>query len=150
MSDKKSISEKNDLTKAGQYHYGLGRRKTSTARARVYFDAPKELKGKIYVNDQEVKSYFTITGYAVNTVKPLDIAGVKKSDVLISIKTSGGGKAGQSEAARLAISRALVDRNADFKPVLRAAGFLTRDPRMKERKKPGLRRARRSPQWTKR
>lgn len=146
----KQIKDIVDLTKAGSYHYGLGRRKTSTARARIYFDAAKELKGKFFSNSIDVKSYFPVSSQSANVYKPLEAVGVKKGDIFVTLKISGGGKSGQSEAARLAIARALIESNEDYKPVLRAAGFLTRDPRMKERKKPGLRGARRAPQWTKR
>jgi len=139
-----------DLSNAGKYFYGLGRRKTATAKIRVYFDCPAEMKNKAFINGVAIKDYFASSVELFNIYKPLEIVGVNQKDVFISIKADGGGKTGQSGAARLALSRALIAKESDFRSLLKAVGFLTRDPRMKERKKPGLRRARRAPQWTKR
>ncbi|TRZ77264.1 30S ribosomal protein S9 [bacterium] len=139
-----------DLKTAGKYYYGLGRRKTATAKMRIYFDCPKELKNKALINGIAIKDYFSSSVEMFNIYKPLEIVGVNQKDVFISIKAEGGGKTSQSGAARLAMSRALMNKDADCRSLLKSVGFLTRDPRMRERKKPGLRRARRAPQWTKR
>ena len=143
-------SEEMDISKAGKYFYGLGRRKTATAKIRIYFDCPKEMKNKALINGVAIKDYFASSVELFNVYKPLEIVGIQQKDVFISIKADGGGKTGQSGAARLALSRALIAKESDYRSLLKAVGFLTRDPRMKERKKPGLRRARRAPQWTKR
>jgi small subunit ribosomal protein S9 len=121
-----------------------GRRKTSVAR--VYVQAGQ---GNITINDREAKAYFgndllvTIVNQPFTT---LDAVG--KYDVRVNVR--GGGIAAQAEAIRLAISKALVEENAETRPALKKEGFLTRDPRMVERKKPGRRKARRSFQFSKR
>lgn len=121
-----------------------GRRKTSVAR--IYMQAGQ---GNITINDRDMKSYFsnelleTIVNQPFST---LDAVG--KYDVQVNVH--GGGIAAQAEAIRLAISKALVEENADARPALKKEGFLTRDPRMVERKKPGRRKARRSFQFSKR
>ncbi len=139
-----------NLKDVGRYFYGLGRRKTATAKIRVYFDCPKDLKNKAVINGVPIKNYFSSSVELYNVYKPLEVVGVQQKDIFISIKAEGGGKTGQSEAARLALSRALMVKDIGYRSLLKSMGFLTRDPRMKERKKPGLKRARRAPQWTKR
>ncbi len=130
---------------ATKYVYALGRRKTAIARVKLFAGG----HGKIIVNQREYKEYFPNFVWSENLEMPFETVGEKdKYDV--EVKVIGGGPKGQSEAIRLAIARALVKINADYKALLRAAGFMTRDPRAKERKKPGLKRARRAPQWSKR
>jgi len=122
----------------------LGRRKSSIAR--IYL---KEGKGKISVNKRDYKDYFTtgVMQYKVN--QPFEITDtVGKYDVDVNV--NGGGNTGQVEAIRLAISRALVEINPDHKPLLKAEGLMTRDPRMVERKKPGQPKARKKFQFSKR
>ena len=118
----------------------LGRRKSSVAR--VYLSKGK---GKITVNKRDYKDYFTtgVMQYKVN--QPFEL-----TDTVGNVNVSGGGNTGQVEAVRLAISRALVEINADFKPTLKAEGLMTRDPRMVERKKPGQPKARKKFQFSKR
>lgn len=122
----------------------IGRRKTSVAR--IYLTAGK---GEITVNDRSIKEYFpseilqTIVSQPLNTVNEVDAYD-------ISVNVDGGGPKGQAEAVRLAISRALVEVNAEHRPPLKKEGFLTRDPRMVERKKYGRRKARRRFQFSKR
>lgn len=120
-----------------KYYYGTGRRKTAVARVRIY---PGD--GVSLLNGKECK----LPNIAN---EPIKLVG-KSNSIDISVIVSGGGKSAQSEAIRHGISRALVLMNADFRPVLKKAGFLTRDPREVERKKPGLKKARRAPQWSKR
>lgn len=127
----------------GKYHYGLGRRKTAIAKVRLY-----KGKGLLVVNGRE--NYF---GGLENLVKkinsPLATTGHQgKFDV--SAKVSGGGVSSQADAILLGVARALMAKEAELKPTLRKSGYLTRDPRIKERKKPGLRRARKAPQFSKR
>lgn len=121
-----------------KYHYGTGRRKTAVAQVRLY---PKG-NGKVVINEK------TITVAAPEYLEPLKLVG--QADLDISAHVSGGGKQGQIEAIRHGVARALLAMDENFRTTLKGAGFLTRDPRAKERKKPGLRSARRAPQWSKR
>ncbi|HRY36328.1 MAG TPA: 30S ribosomal protein S9 [Candidatus Magasanikbacteria bacterium] len=133
----KSVKEKKEENRA------VGRRKMATARVRL-----DKGEGKIIVNGKELKQYFTLSEQEIVLV-PLKILG-KEKDLNISAKVNGGGKNGQAKAVQHGIARALVKWNIDFKKSLKVAGLLTRDPRIKERKKPGLKKARRAPQWSKR
>ena len=126
------------------YFYGTGRRKNSVARVRVYNGT-----GKITINDRDIDDYFGLETLKLIVRQPLAVAGVEgKFDIVVRV--AGGGVSGQAGAIRHGLSRALLEMNAEFRPVLKAAGFLTRDPRMKERKKYGLKAARRAPQFSKR
>lgn len=132
---------------SGKYFYAVGKRKTSIAQVRI-FPVTKEAKG-IVVNGKDVKAYFTIERHSDVVKAPLAAAGlVEKFDV--SVKVVGGGVMGQAEAARLGVARALVVFDETLKKSLKDLGYLTRDARVVERKKPGFRKARRSPQWAKR
>ena len=132
------------MAKAKKQFYGTGRRKSSVAR--VYI---KPGKGNITVNKRSLDEYFGLETLKVIVRQPLVATETeKKYDININVK--GGGTTGQAGAIRHGIARALLKVDADFRPTLKAAGFLTRDPRMKERKKPGLKAARRAPQFSKR
>ncbi|KMT21205.1 30S ribosomal protein S9 [Clostridium cylindrosporum] len=123
---------------------GTGRRKTSVARVRL---VPGD--GKIVVNKRDIENYFGLETLKVIVKQPLNLTGtLEKYDVLVNVH--GGGYTGQAGAIRHGISRALVQADADIKPVLKRAGYLTRDPRMVERKKYGLKKARRASQFSKR
>ena len=128
-----------------QYFEGVGRRKEATARARLY----PQGTGRILVNDKPVNEYFgrEVDQIAVNA--PLKATG---TDVRynVSVKVLGGGVTGQAIASRMAIARALLEIDAEYRAALKAAGYLSRDSREKERKKPGLKRARKGPTYTKR
>lgn len=126
------------------YIQTVGRRKTAAARVRI---APG--KGSIIVNGKDYKEYFPIALWSDKVSAPLKVAG-KESAFDITVKVIGGGTLGQAEAVRHGIARALVASDEGLKPVLKAEGFLTRDARAKERKKFGLRKARRGRQWRKR
>ena len=127
------------------YIYGLGRRKAATARARLY-----KGKGEITINDKPALEYFSGNkNYLAEITDPLALAG-KQKDYDITIVVKGGGLAGQVDAIKLAISKALVLEAADLRPVLKKAGMMKRDPREKERKKYGLRSARKREQFSKR
>ena len=124
--------------------YGTGRRKSSVAR--VYL-VPGT--GKVTINKKDMDDYFGLNTLKVIVNQPFAATGTTgKYDVLVNVK--GGGFTGQAGAIRHGISRALLQADADYRPALKKAGFLTRDPRMKERKKPGLKAARRAPQFSKR
>lgn len=126
------------------YFYGTGRRKSSVSRVRLI-----EGSGNIIVNDRELDDYFGLETLKAIVRQPLVLTEtIGKFDVIA--KVLGGGVTGQAGAIRHGISRALLQAGDDFRPVLKKAGFLTRDPRMKERKKYGLRGARRAPQFSKR
>lgn len=127
------------------YVYGLGRRKAATARARLY-----KGKGNITINGKDALEYFSGNkSMLAEVTDPLALA-QKQKDYDISIRVSGGGLAGQVDAIKLAISKALQTESPDLRPVLKKAGLMKRDPREKERKKYGLRSARRREQFSKR
>ncbi|HSH31394.1 MAG TPA: 30S ribosomal protein S9 [Candidatus Saccharimonadales bacterium] len=126
------------------YYYGLGRRKEAVATARLY---PGD--GTILVNDQPAAAYFNNASLVATIQQPLVLAGQDKK-TRVTLKLSGGGKRGQADAAQLAIARALNEMSDDLRPTLKKAGFLTRDSREKERKKYGLKKARKAPQFSKR
>lgn len=132
------------MAEATHYHYGLGRRKEAIATARIYPG-----KGEIVVGEQTANEYFNNDQLLAVVEQPIKLAG-QDQKVRVSLHVSGGGKRGQADAARLAIARALNVMSEDLRSTLKKAGFLTRDPREKERKKPGLKRARKAPQFSKR
>ena len=126
------------------YFYGTGRRKDSVARVRVYTGT-----GKITINDRDIDNYFGLETLKLIVRSPLVLLGLEgKYDVVVRV--SGGGVSGQAGAIRHGLSRALLLVNPEYRAILKKAGFLTRDPRMKERKKYGLKAARRAPQFSKR
>ena len=127
------------------YKYGTGRRKSSVARVHLFPNGT----GAITINGRDIDDYFGLETLKLIVRQPLDTTDtLGKVDIVATV--SGGGVTGQAGAIRHGISRALLEMNAEFRPVLKAAGFLTRDPRMKERKKYGLKAARRAPQFSKR
>ena len=127
-----------------QYFYGTGRRKHSVARVRVYNGT-----GKITINHRDIDNYFGLETLKLIVRSPLVLLGLEgKYDVVVRV--SGGGVSGQAGAIRHGLARALLQQNEENRSVLKKAGFLTRDPRMKERKKYGLKAARRAPQFSKR
>ena len=128
------------------YYEGVGRRKAATARVRLYTDGQL---GQAVVNDKPAEEYFGREGDVLQLMGPLQVAGVASS-FFVSVHVQGGGVSGQVGAVQLGVARALLKSNPDLRSALRKGGFLTRDPRIKERKKPGLKRARKAPQYTKR
>lgn len=126
------------------YHYARGRRKAAIATVRLYPG-----KGEITVGDKTATDYFNNDSLVATVQQPLKLAG-QDQKLRISLHLQGGGKRGQADAARLAIARALNVMSDDLRPSLKKAGLLTRDPREKERKKYGLKRARKAPQFSKR
>lgn len=126
------------------YFYGTGRRKSSVARVRVYNGT-----GKVTINDRDIDDYFGLETLKLIVRQPLAITeNTDKFDIVCRV--AGGGVTGQAGAIRHGIARALLQADENFRPALKKAGLLTRDPRMKERKKYGLKGARRAPQFSKR
>ena len=127
------------------YLYGTGRRKSSVARVHVYPNGT----GSITINGRSIDEYFGLETLKMIVRQPLEATGnTGKMDIVATV--AGGGVSGQAGALRHGISRALLLASEDYRPILKKAGFLTRDPRMKERKKYGLKAARRAPQFSKR
>ena len=126
------------------YFYGTGRRKKSVARVRIYAGS-----GKITINNRDIDDYFGLETLKLIVRQPLALTGTAdKFDIVCNVQ--GGGVTGQAGAIRHGLSRALLQYDENLRPALKKAGFLTRDPRMKERKKYGLKGARRAPQFSKR
>ncbi len=130
---------------AVQYFEGVGRRKESSARVRVMSGS-----GKFTVNDKEAAAFFTRAGDLENILRPLTVIGQEQASYDITVLVNGGGVTGQTSAVTLGLTRALVKLNGEWNSAMRKAGLLTRDARIKERKKPGLKRARKAPTYTKR
>ena len=126
------------------YFYGTGRRKKSVARVRVYAGT-----GKVTINDRDIDDYFGLETLKLIVRQPLELTGTtEKFDIVCRV--NGGGVTGQAGAVRHGISRALCEADENYRPALKAAGFLTRDPRMKERRKYGLKKARKASQFSNR
>ena len=132
------------MAETSHYHYAHGRRKESVATVRLIPG-----KGEITVGDKPAEQYFNNATLVARLQEPLKLVG-QDTKLNASLRLSGGGKTGQADAARLAISRALLEMSPDLRPTLKKAGLLTRDSREKERKKYGLKRARKAPQFSKR
>lgn len=130
---------------AVQYYEGVGRRKESTARVRVMSGS-----GRFIVNEKAAEAYFTRMGDVESILGPMVAGGQDRSTLDITVVVHGGGVSGQTDAVKLGVARALVKMDPEMGSVMRRGGFMTRDPRVKERKKPGLKRARKAPTYTKR
>jgi small subunit ribosomal protein S9 len=130
---------------AMRYYEGVGRRKAATARVRIYPGG----SGNVVINDRPMDEYFGRPTDIRHLKEPLEVTNTQEH-YDISVLVSGGGMTGQAGAIRLGIARALLDADPELRPPLRRGGFLTRDARVKERKKPGLKKARKAPQYTKR
>ncbi|MCJ7657999.1 MAG: 30S ribosomal protein S9 [Anaerolineales bacterium] len=128
-----------------QYYEGIGRRKQSTARVRVMSGS-----GQFIVNGKSLEDYFTRVGDVNAIVEPFISSGENKTQFDVSVLVKGGGVTGQRDAVQLGTARALIKLSPELRPAMRKAGLLTRDQRIKERKKPGLKRARKAPTYTKR
>ncbi len=130
---------------AVQFYEGVGRRKESIARVRIMSGT-----GQITVNTKPGDQYFTRYGDLESILAAIDTAGENRSTLDVTVVVKGGGVNGQTDAVKMGIARALLLMKPDSRSSLRKGGFLTRDPRVKERKKPGLKRARKAPTYTKR
>lgn len=128
-----------------QFYEGIGRRKESTARVRLVAGS-----GKYTVNEKDFAAFFTRLGDFEDIMRPFGAVGQEAAKYDVSVLVNGGGTTGQVESVRLGIARALQLINADWTSALRKKGLLTRDARVKERKKPGLKKARKAPTYTKR
>jgi small subunit ribosomal protein S9 len=131
-------------TNTGKYIKAIGRRKTASAQVRIYLAG----KGEILVNGKPVEKYFDEDRAAI-AVQPLKLTGVGK-DIDVTVLAKGGGVNSQAEAMRHGLARVLILLDAELEGAIRAKGWMTRDSRKVERKKPGLKKARRAPQWSKR
>lgn len=130
---------------AVQYYEGIGRRKESTARVRIMSGS-----GRFIVNEKAAQEYFTRLGDIESIMAAFQTTGENPEQLDITVLVKGGGVTGQTGAVKMGVARALIKMNPDLQPALRKNGFLTRDARAKERKKPGLKRARKAPTYTKR
>jgi small subunit ribosomal protein S9 len=130
---------------SAQYYEGIGRRKEASARVRLFPGGT----GRILINDRDGNEFISRPGDMEILMQPLTLIGQERN-YDVSVHVNGGGVAGQRDAIRLGIARALLKIDPELKPQLRQAELLTRDPRVKERKKPGLKRARKAPTYTKR
>ncbi len=128
-----------------QYYEGIGRRKESTARVRIMAG-----EGKFIVNEKNLEDYFTRLGDSAEILDPFESTGENRQQYDVTVMVNGGGVTGQTSAVKLGLARAFAKLNPDYVSALRKNGLLTRDPRVKERKKPGLKRARKAPTYTKR
>ncbi len=128
----------------GKYYEGIGRRKSAVARVRLFAGG-----GAFTVNERPVQEYFPLTGQVNKVMRPL-VTTQNEQRFAVSVQVRGGGLNGQSDAVALGLARALLAADVNFKSPLRRAGLLTRDAREKERKKPGLKKARKAKQYTKR
>lgn len=136
--------------KKDKYFAGIGRRKTSVAQVRLYPQKKTEDQPvEVLVNKEDYKVYFATAKMCAMSISPIELLNLANR-FRISAMVSGGGKGSQAEAMRLGVARALIVANPIFRKPLKRAGYLTRDARKKERKKPGLKKARRAPQWQKR
>lgn len=143
------VEEKKTVFK-GEYFCAVGRRKTAVAQVRVYLNENAEInETKLVVNGKDIKSYFPLVAQQNIFFEPLRIVGLE-GKCAISVLVKGGGLSGQVGATKLGISRALVKFDNEFRAILKTEGLLTRDARKVERKKPGLKKARRASQWAKR
>ena len=128
-----------------RYFEGIGRRKESSARVRL-----SNGSGKFIVNEKELDAYFTRHGDTNTILAPFAASGEKQASYDVSVLVKGGGVTGQTDAVMLGLARALIKFNPELQPALRKGGYLTRNPLVKERKKPGLKKARKAPTYTKR
>jgi len=144
MPTKKEETTSQAIKLSGKYDYAAGKRKTAIARVRLHKGT-----GKIIINGKDAKEYIKVNELVSVMKAPLKL--VKKAKEFdVSAKVLGGGQSGQAEAIRHGIAKALMEHDPELRPTLKKAGYITRDSRIKERKKYGLRKARRAPQWSKR
>jgi small subunit ribosomal protein S9 len=133
------------MAKEEKFWQGVGRRKTAVAVVKIF----KEKEGSFLVNEKPLEKYFPLFELQKTAKAPLELLKLENKFRVLAL-VNGGGLVAQAEAIRLGLARALVSFKEEFRKKLKKAGFLKRDPRVKERKKPGLKRARRAPQWQKR
>lgn len=142
----KTKAVKKATSKEERYFYAVGRRKTAVAQVRLY---PTKKAEETLVNERAIRTYFGTPSLEAIALAPLKAAGLEES-FKVTVVVRGGGLHGQADAVKLGVARALILSDSALRPTLKAQGFLTRDARAVERKKPGLKKARRAPQWSKR
>lgn len=145
--ENKEPDKKEETSKESRYFYAVGRRKTSIARVRIFPSSATQ--NSCEINERKISEYFPAGNLEENAMSPLELAG-EGLKFSVSVKVSGGGTNSQAGAVRLGIARALVLFDETLKKSLKDKGYLTRDSREVERKKAGLKKARRAPQWAKR
>lgn len=145
IEDPISVAKTSESASQLQYIAAIGKRKTAVANLKLMVHG----SGKIIVNGKDFETFFFLPTMREIIRRPLELSGLKDS-VDAEVRVNGGGMKGQADALRLALTRALVKLNPEIRPTFRGAGFLTRDARKKERKKFGLKKARKAPQWAKR
>lgn len=147
----KTVAKNRQLPKKSEnYFAGVGRRKSAVARVKVFVSGSESEAGRsIEINEKPLKQFFPLPEMQEIVASPVKSVGLEKR-ARVSARVSGGGIRGQAEAARLGVAKALVNFNKEHRKTLRDLGFLTRDDRIVERKKAGLKKARRAPQWKKR
>lgn len=141
---KKKLTKKPIKKAKGKYFEAVGKRKTAVAKVRIF-----KTKPGFFINEKKLQEYFPTLELQKIVRSPLKLSS-KLDKIFVSIKIKGGGKKAQAEACCLGIARALLKLDEKLRPIIKTAGFLTRDARKKERKKPGLKKARKAPQWSKR
>ena len=144
---KEEAVEEKETAKGKKYFYAVGRRKTAIARVKIF--PTKDAQNSLTINEKKFEDYFTVGRMQKSVKAPLEQLG-EGTNFEVEANVYGGGVSAQADAVKLGIARALVVFNADLKKALKKEGHLKRDPREVERKKPGLKKARRSPQWAKR
>jgi len=144
---KEEAVEEKETAKERKYFYAVGRRKTAIARVKIF--PTKDAQNSLTINEKKFEDYFTVGRMQESVKAPLEQLG-EGTNFEVEANVYGGGVSAQADAVKLGIARALVVFNADLKKALKKEGHLKRDPREVERKKPGLKKARRSPQWAKR
>jgi small subunit ribosomal protein S9 len=143
---KTTVAKKKEIAKDDRYVYAVGRRKTAVAQVRLYTVSQAET---MMVNNRTVREYFGTIALETVALSPLKACGLEET-FKATVLVRGGGLNGQADAIKLGVARALLKHDILLRPTLKAQGFLTRDARAVERKKPGLKKARRAPQWAKR
>ncbi len=150
MATTKKAKKSENKFFTGTYYYGVGRRKTASAQVRVYCDRKDAVdESGLIINGKKYTEYLQTDSQKDTFLEPFKVAGLTEK-CAVSVLVKGSGIASQADAIKLGIARALVKYDEALRPALKAEGMLTRDARKVERKKPGLRKARRSPQWSKR
>jgi len=143
------MESESSMTHANQFIEGIGRRKSATCRVRISTQTDENAQSEVDINGTPLENYFEVASLQNTVFAPLRLTGGNVS-FYVTVRVRGGGIAGQADAIQLGLARALEKWDSDLRRSLKDNGYLSRDPRVKERKKPGLRKARKHPEWSKR